>query len=115
MDFTEFKAKTVDEAITQACLKYGVTSDRLEFDVIEEGRAGFFGIGSRDSIPNNYTSFNNRKPAAPKQQTFSSYQGASSRSAAQPARPANTQTNVRSSVKQESLDIPSFLRQPPRR
>ena len=73
------------------------------------------GIGRRDSIPNNYTSFNNRKPAAPKQQTFSSYQGASSRPAAQPARPANTQTNVRSSVKQESLDIPSFLRQPPRR
>ena len=50
MDFTEFKAKTVDEAITQACLKYGVTSDRLEFDVIEEGRAGFFGIGSRDAV-----------------------------------------------------------------
>ena len=51
MDYQEFKAKTVDDAITQACLKYGVASDRLDYTVVEEGRTGFiFGIGSRDAI-----------------------------------------------------------------
>lgn len=50
MDYQEFKAKTVDEAITQACLKYGVTSSRLDYQVVEEGRTGFlFGFGSREA------------------------------------------------------------------
>ena len=37
MEFIEVSAKTVSEAITEACQKLGVTSDRLEYEVLEEG------------------------------------------------------------------------------
>ena len=47
MEYQEFTAKTVSEAITDACQALGVTSDRLEYEVIEEGSAGFLGIGSK--------------------------------------------------------------------
>ena len=36
-------AKTVDDAITEALIQLGVTSDRLEYEVIEKGSAGFLG------------------------------------------------------------------------
>ena len=41
MDFVEFSAKTVDDAITEACQKLTVTSDKLEYEVVEEGSSGF--------------------------------------------------------------------------
>ena len=34
MEFVEFTAKTVDDAITAACQKFLVTSDKLEYEVI---------------------------------------------------------------------------------
>lgn len=37
MEFIEISAKTVDDAITEACQKFSVTSDKLEYEVIEEG------------------------------------------------------------------------------
>ena len=46
----EITAKTVEDAITEASLKLGVTSDKMEYEVIEEGSAGFFGIGKRDAV-----------------------------------------------------------------
>ena len=46
MEFMEFTAKTVNDAITEACEKLTVPSDRLEYEVIEEGSAGFLGIGA---------------------------------------------------------------------
>lgn len=39
-------AKTLDDAITEALIQLGVTSDRLEYNVIEKGSAGFLGIGN---------------------------------------------------------------------
>ncbi len=50
MEYTEFSAKTVNEAITEACQKLGVTSDRLDYIVVEEGSSGFLGIGSRPAV-----------------------------------------------------------------
>ena len=47
MDFIEVSAKTVDDAITEACKTLGVPSDKLDWDVIEEGSSGFLGIGSK--------------------------------------------------------------------
>ncbi|MBR6477439.1 MAG: protein jag [Lachnospiraceae bacterium] len=47
MEYKEFTAKTVSEAITEACQSFGVTSDRLDYQVVEEGSAGFLGIGSK--------------------------------------------------------------------
>ncbi len=50
MDFIEVSAKTVSDAITEACQKFSVTSDKLEYEVVEEGSAGFLGIGSKPAI-----------------------------------------------------------------
>lgn len=50
MEYIEVSAKTVDDAITEACQKLSVTSDRLDYQVIEEGSSGFLGIGSRPAI-----------------------------------------------------------------
>ena len=50
MDFTEFSAKSVEEAITKACLELQVTSDQLDYEVITEGSNGFFGIGRKDAV-----------------------------------------------------------------
>lgn len=47
MEFVEFTAKTVDDAITAACQKFLVTSDRLEYEVIEEGSSGFLGFKAK--------------------------------------------------------------------
>lgn len=43
-------AKTLDDAITEALVQIGVTSDRLEYDVIEKGSPGFLGIGMKQAV-----------------------------------------------------------------
>lgn len=43
-------AKTVDDAITEALIQLGVTSDRLEYEVIEKGSPGFLGIGMKQAV-----------------------------------------------------------------
>ena len=43
-------AKTLDDAVTEALVQLGVTSDRLEYDVIEKGSPGFLGIGMKQAV-----------------------------------------------------------------
>ncbi|MGN0142658.1 MAG: RNA-binding cell elongation regulator Jag/EloR [Roseburia sp.] len=50
MDFIEVSAKTVDDAITEALIKLGTTSDQIEYEVIEKGSAGFLGIARKDAV-----------------------------------------------------------------
>ena len=50
MEFIEVSAKTVDDAITEASIKLGTTSDKIEYEVIEKGSTGFLGIGSRNAV-----------------------------------------------------------------
>ena len=50
MEFIEVSAKTVDDAITKACIELQAASDKLEIQVISEGSSGFFGIGSKPAI-----------------------------------------------------------------
>ena len=47
MEFQLFTGKNVEEALTKASVELGVTSDRVEYEVIEKGSAGFIGIGSK--------------------------------------------------------------------
>jgi len=47
MEFKEYSAKTVSDAITNATMELGITSDKLEYEVIDKGSSGFIGIGSR--------------------------------------------------------------------
>lgn len=50
MEFIEFKGKTVDDAITEATIQFGVTSDDLIYEVIEKGSAGFLGINKKLAV-----------------------------------------------------------------
>lgn len=50
MDYIEISAKTVSEAITEACQQLGVTSDKLDYKVVDEGSNGFLGIGSKPAV-----------------------------------------------------------------
>ena len=50
MEFINISAKTVNDAITEACQRFTVTSDKLEYEVIEEGSSGFLGIGAKPAI-----------------------------------------------------------------
>ena len=52
MDYQNFSAKTVSDAITEACKALGVTSDKLDYVVVEEGSAGFLGIGAKNAVIN---------------------------------------------------------------
>ena len=50
MEYVEISAKTLDDAITKACIQLGISSDNLEYKVISEGSSGFLGIGSKPAI-----------------------------------------------------------------
>ena len=50
MDYITVTAKTLDDAITDALVQLGVTSDQLDYEVIEKGSAGFLGIGVKQAV-----------------------------------------------------------------
>lgn len=50
MDYITVTAKTLDDAITDALVELGVTSDKLDYVVIEKGSAGFLGIGMKQAV-----------------------------------------------------------------
>lgn len=50
MDFMEVTAKTVDDAITEALVKLGATSEEIEFEVVEKGSSGFLGFGNKPAV-----------------------------------------------------------------
>ena len=52
MEFKEFKAKTVEEAITAASLEFEVASEDLEYEVVDKGSSGFLGLGSKPAVIN---------------------------------------------------------------
>ncbi len=46
----EITAKTKEEAISQALSELGITEEEAQIEVIEEGKAGFLGIGGKDAV-----------------------------------------------------------------
>ena len=50
-NYIEVSAKTVDDAITEALLKLETTSDKIEYEIIEKGSTGLFGlIGAKPAV-----------------------------------------------------------------
>lgn len=47
-----FEAKTVEEAITNATVSLGITSDELDYEVVEKGSSGFLGLNSKNAVIN---------------------------------------------------------------
>ena len=50
MEYREFSAKTVDDAITEACEAFMVISDRLDYEIVSNGSTGFLGIASKPAV-----------------------------------------------------------------
>ena len=50
MEFIEVSAKTVEHALTDASVQPGITSDQLEYEIVEKGSSGFLGIGSKNAV-----------------------------------------------------------------
>ncbi len=50
MEFKEFTGKTVDDALTNATVSLGLTSDEIDYEVVSEGSTGFLGIGSKEAV-----------------------------------------------------------------
>ena len=49
-DYITVSAKTLDDAITEALVQLGVTSNRLDYIVVEKGSEGFLGIGRKQAV-----------------------------------------------------------------
>lgn len=50
MEFVEYKGKTVDDAITEACQALTITSDKLEYEIVEKGSSGILGFGLKLAV-----------------------------------------------------------------
>ena len=52
MEMITVTAKTVEDAIIQASMQLGVSSDRIQYEVIEKGSAGLLGglIGAKPAV-----------------------------------------------------------------
>ena len=44
MEWKEFSAKTVNEALTNALIEFGTTSDKVEYEVIEKESSKMLGL-----------------------------------------------------------------------
>lgn len=50
MEYIQITGKNVDDAVTNALIELGTTSDKLEYEVVEKGSSGFLGIGSKPAV-----------------------------------------------------------------
>ena len=50
MEFKEFKAKSIEEALEEAAKEFGVSKDSIEYETIDKGSSGFLGIGSKPAV-----------------------------------------------------------------
>lgn len=49
-DWREFSGKTVDDALTNALVELETTSDKVEYEIIEEGSSGILGLFSKSAV-----------------------------------------------------------------
>ena len=50
MESREFTGKSVEDALTQATVELGLTSDKLDYEVLEKGSSGILGLGAKDAV-----------------------------------------------------------------
>ena len=50
MNVITVSAKTVNDAITEASIQLGIASTGIDYEVVEEGSAGFLGIGKKQAV-----------------------------------------------------------------
>ena len=52
MEFMKCTGRTEEDALTEAKIALGATTDEIEYEVIEKGTTGFLGIGSKPAVIN---------------------------------------------------------------
>ena len=89
-DRQEFYAATVEEAVYKASAALGVPQDQLDFEVLDQGSAGFLGIGARDAriLVNNSGLQPSTPPLDDRKQSLESDDGESN---IQPEKPETSQ------------------------
>jgi len=50
MEYIEVTGKTVDDAVTEALIKLGTTSDKIEYEVVDKGSTGFLGLKIKPAV-----------------------------------------------------------------
>lgn len=50
MEYVEYKGKSVEDAITNALVDLGTTSDQIDYEVVDKGSTGILGFGSKEAI-----------------------------------------------------------------
>ena len=50
MEFKEFTGKNIEEALTNASTELSASSEELEYEIVDKGTAGVFGLGSREAV-----------------------------------------------------------------
>ncbi len=50
MDEIRTTGKTVDDALTEALIQLGTTSDQVDVEIIDKGSKGFLGFGAKDAV-----------------------------------------------------------------
>ena len=50
MEFTKFSGKSVEAALEEAAAAFQVSSDNLEYEILDEGSVGFLGFGSKPAM-----------------------------------------------------------------
>ena len=50
MDSIRVTAKTVEDAITEASIQLGTSSDNIEYTVIDKGSSGFLALGEEKRL-----------------------------------------------------------------
>ena len=50
MDYIEVSGKSLENAISEACKQLSVTSDHLEYEIVDLGTSGFLGFNSKPTI-----------------------------------------------------------------
>lgn len=50
MDYIEVSGKTVDDALTEALVRLGTTSDQVDVEVIEKGSTGILGLFNKQAV-----------------------------------------------------------------
>ena len=49
-EYIEISERTLDDCITTACRKLSITSDNLDYEVVDQGSLGFMGFNSRNAV-----------------------------------------------------------------
>ncbi len=66
MEYQKFSGKNVEEALTNASVTFGVTSDKIEYEIVEKGSSGIFGFASKDAVINAKIKKENKENKEPK-------------------------------------------------